>query len=94
MDGWRSGCRWSGVPPCGARSCSPGCCAGLVGDLIRIAFLVSRRWAPYDKWLETVFPLAALPPVGSVEQWVDSVDVLTDVRLRAAAAGVCRPFPG
>ncbi len=69
-------------------------CAGLVGDLIRIAFLVSRRWAPYDKWLETVFPLAALPPVGSVEQWVDSVDVLTGVRLRAAAAGVYRPFPG
>jgi hypothetical protein len=146
-------------------------CAGLVGDLIRIAFLVSRRWAPYDKWLEAVFRtlpvageladlepaataedwrvreaglaaavevllraqrelglptpvtaaapfwdrpyrtvddavsrallaeitdpvLTGLPRVGSIEQWVDSVDVLTDVRLRAAAAGVYRTLPG
>nr|MDT0663239.1 DUF4037 domain-containing protein [Micromonospora sp. DSM 115978] len=40
----------------------------IVRDLIRLAFLVSRRWAPYDKWLGRAFgelPVAAVldPPM-------------------------------
>jgi hypothetical protein len=36
--------------------------AGLAGDLLRLAFALSRRWAPYPKWRGTVFrslPVAA-----------------------------------
>ncbi|HEY1176656.1 MAG TPA: DUF4037 domain-containing protein [Phytomonospora sp.] len=36
--------------------------ARLVRDLMRLAFLVERRWAPYSKWLGTAFrrlPIAA-----------------------------------
>lgn len=29
--------------------------AGVARDLVRIAFLVERRWAPYNKWLTTGF---------------------------------------
>jgi len=37
--------------------------ARVVRDLVRIAFLVERRWAPYSKWLGTAFaklPIAEL----------------------------------
>jgi Domain of unknown function (DUF4037) len=37
-------------------------CADLVTELIRLAFLVERRWIPYAKWRETAFerlPIAA-----------------------------------
>jgi hypothetical protein len=36
--------------------------AKLAGDLVGLAFALSRRWAPYDKWRGTVFrslPVAA-----------------------------------
>jgi hypothetical protein len=145
--------------------------ATLAEDLVRLAFLLHRRWAPYRKWREAMFaslpgagnlagPLAqlvsasgwrdresaavaaaeallrvqrerglptpevaitpffdrpyrtvdpavpaallaavtdprirALPPgVGSVEQWVDSVDVLTHAQRRAALAGAYRSW--
>jgi hypothetical protein len=146
--------------------------AGLAGDLLGLAFALSRRWAPYAKWRGTVFrslPAAArlgplldatavpqwrerenalaaacevllsiqrerglpapesavipffdrpyrtvdravpqgllsgitdpdvarLPPmVGSIEQWVDSTDVLSSPGRRAAAQAAYRAWAG
>jgi hypothetical protein len=34
-------------------------CAGLVSDLVSLAFLLCRRWEPYEKWREALF--ARLP---------------------------------
>ena len=146
--------------------------AGLAGDLLGLAFALSRRWAPYAKWRGTVFrslpvatrlgPLldatavpewrerenalaaacevllsiqrerglpapesavipffdrpyrtvdravpqgllsgitdpdvARLPPmVGSIEQWVDSTDVLSSPGRRAAAQAAYRAWAG
>ena len=58
---------------------------------MRLGLLLHRRWPPYDKWLGSVF--AALPDarplVGAVDQYVDSVDVLTHPdRARRVAAVV------
>ncbi len=39
----------------GAEPGSRRLAAALTGDLIRQAFLVHRRWAPYDKWLDAAF---------------------------------------
>ncbi len=38
--------------------------AGLVGDLIDLAFLLHRRWAPYEKWREAMF--ATLPTASTL----------------------------
>jgi hypothetical protein len=50
--------------------------AGLAGDLLWLAFALSRRWAPYAKWRGTVFrslPVAAglgpLLEAASAPQW-------------------------
>ena len=45
--------------------------AGLAGDVVSLAFTLSRRWAPYPKWRGTVFrslPAAARlgPPLGDL----------------------------
>jgi hypothetical protein len=70
--------------------------ARLVHDLMRLCFLLERRYAPYPKWLGTAFArlevaatigpllaaaladrtLAALPPIGAIDQFIDSTDVL------------------
>ncbi|WP_242418811.1 DUF4037 domain-containing protein, partial [Frankia sp. CpI1-P] len=34
--------------------------ARVARDLVRIGFLLERRWAPYSKWLMTVFAQSAL----------------------------------
>lgn len=36
--------------------------AGLVRDLMRLAFLLERRYAPYSKWLGTAFSRLAVAP--------------------------------
>ena len=36
--------------------------AGLTGDLISLAFTLSRRWAPYAKWRGTVSARSPSPP--------------------------------
>jgi hypothetical protein len=65
--------------------------ARLVRDVMRLCLLLERRYAPYPKWLGTAFArldsaatigpllaaaLAALPPIGAIDQFVDSTDVL------------------
>ncbi len=39
-------------------------CAGLVDDLVDLAFLLHRRWSPYEKWREAAF--ARLPGAGDL----------------------------
>ncbi|MCK9903862.1 DUF4037 domain-containing protein [Frankia sp. Cpl3] len=34
--------------------------ARIARDLVRIGFLVERRWAPYSKWLMTAFARSTL----------------------------------
>ena len=52
--------------------------AQLAGDLVALAFLVSREWAPYAKWRGTAF--AALPVARRLGGLID-----------AALAGTCWP---
>lgn len=73
-------------------------CAGLVSDLISLAFLLSRRWQPYEKWREALFarlPVAAgltdpLRRAVTAEGWADreaalaqAVEALAEVQRRA-----------
>jgi hypothetical protein len=58
--------------------------ASLAGDLLWLAFALSRRWAPYAKWRGTVFrslPVAArLEPLldaAAAPQWREREDALT-----------------
>ncbi|WP_220131336.1 DUF4037 domain-containing protein [Streptomyces sp. PT12] len=60
--------------------------ARVARDLVRLAFLVERRWAPYGKWLGTAFARLPLAP---------RVGPHLDAALRAGAwrereAAVCR----
>ena len=57
--------------------------AGLAADVVSLAFLLSRRWAPYPKWRGTLFralPVAARlgPLLGAVAApgWREREDVL------------------
>ena len=58
--------------------------AGLAGDVVSLAFTLSRRWAPYPKWRGTVFrslPVAArlgplLGDVAAAPGWRDREDAL------------------
>ena len=64
--------------------------AGLVSDLINLAFLLHQRWRPYEKWRQAMFaglPSAAalagpLEAAATAAGWRDREDAL------AAAAGV------
>ena len=82
--------------------------ARVVRDLVRLTFLVQRRWAPYGKWLTRAFadlPLAAEvgPPLTAVlaaPQWRDREAALVEAgRLLGAAtndlslAGPVDPTP-
>jgi hypothetical protein len=58
--------------------------ASLAGDLVWLAFALSRRWAPYDKWRGTVFrslPVAArlgpLLDAAAGPAWRDREEALT-----------------
>ena len=58
--------------------------ARLAEDLLWLAFALSRRWAPYDKWRGTVFrslPVAArlgpLLDAAAAPQWRDREEALT-----------------
>ena len=71
--------------------------AGLAGDLLWLAFALSRRWRPYAKWRGTVFrslPVAArlAPMVGSIEQWADCTDILSSPGRRAALQAAYRAW--
>ena len=57
--------------------------SSLAGDLVWLAFALSRRWAPYDKWRGTVFrslPVAArlgpLLDAAAAAQWRDREEAL------------------
>ena len=83
--------------------------AGLAGDVVSLAFLLSRRWAPYPKWRGTVFrslPVAArlgplLDAVVAASGWRDresalaaACEVLLDVqRERGHPAPACAVIP-
>jgi uncharacterized protein DUF4037 len=58
--------------------------SSLAGDLVWLAFALSRRWAPYDKWRGTVFrslPVAArlgpLLDAAGAPRWRDREEALT-----------------
>jgi hypothetical protein len=82
--------------------------ARLVRDLVRLTFLVERRWAPYSKWLGRAF--ADLPLAGAVgphlraalaaDGWRDreaavcaAASVLGEATNRLGLAGPVDPFP-
>ncbi|MEV6522713.1 DUF4037 domain-containing protein [Longispora sp. NPDC051575] len=54
--------------------------AELVGDLTRLAFLVARRWAPYEKWLQRAFD--ALPGAADLAAHLDAALAAGDWRGR------------
>jgi hypothetical protein len=73
-------------------------CAGLASDLVSLAFLLHRRWEPYEKWREALF--ARLPAAGelagplltavSAPRWADreaalaaAIETLAGVQRRA-----------
>jgi hypothetical protein len=57
--------------------------ARLVRDAIRMAFLISRRYAPYPKWFGAAFQ--ALPCAGELSPILDRVLGAPDCRIREAA---------
>jgi hypothetical protein len=57
--------------------------ARLVRDLMRLAFLIEGRYAPYSKWFGTAF--AALPCAADVGRKLDAVLDAADWRRRDAA---------
>ncbi|MEV0645745.1 DUF4037 domain-containing protein [Phytomonospora sp. NPDC050363] len=57
--------------------------ARLARDLMRLAFLVERRWAPYSKWLGTAF--ARLPIAGRLTPHLGEALAAGDWRAREAA---------
>ncbi|MBB5867205.1 hypothetical protein F4553_000584 [Allocatelliglobosispora scoriae] len=63
--------------------------ARLVRDLMRLAFLAERRWAPYGKWFGRAF--AGLPVAASLTGTLDTALAATDWRERehALAAAAC-----
>ncbi len=81
-------------------------CAGLVEDLVDLAFLLHRQWSPYEKWREALF--ARLPDAGELagplsravgaDAWperqaglVEAIGTLLDVQRRR---GLPTPEPG
>lgn len=59
--------------------------ARLVRDLVRIAFLIEGRYAPYPKWFGAAF--ARLPCAGALTPSLQRVLVADDWRTREAALG-------
>ncbi|GLZ75788.1 hypothetical protein Afil01_05950 [Actinorhabdospora filicis] len=59
--------------------------ARLAGELMRLAFLVERRWAPYPKWFGSGF--ARLPIAAKLEPHLTAA--LTGAGWREREAGVC-----
>jgi len=57
--------------------------ARLTRDLVRLAFLVRRRWAPYSKWLGRAF--ADLPPATDLSGHLASALAAGDWREREAS---------
>jgi hypothetical protein len=64
--------------------------ARLVRDLVRLTFLIERRWAPYSKWLGRAF--ADLPLAGPVSPHLRAALAAADWREREAA--VCAAARG
>jgi hypothetical protein len=62
--------------------------AGLAGDLLRLAFALSRRWAPYPKWRGTVF--RSLPVAARLAPLLDTANAAPGWREREnALAAAC-----
>jgi Domain of unknown function (DUF4037) len=57
--------------------------ARLIRELVRLAFLVERRWAPYSKWLGRAF--AGLPLAARLSPHLTAAMTATDWRDREAA---------
>jgi hypothetical protein len=57
--------------------------ARLIRDLIRLAFLIERRWAPYSKWLGRAF--ADLPLAADIGPFLRGALSASDWREREAA---------
>jgi hypothetical protein len=63
-------------------------CAQLAGDLVALAFLLSRRWAPYAKWRGTAF--GSLPVASRLAGLLDAaVSKATWKDREAGLAGAC-----
>jgi Domain of unknown function (DUF4037) len=60
--------------------------AGLAGDLMALAFTLSRRWAPYAKWRGTVF--RSLPAAGTLGPLLDQAVTAPGWREREGALAV------
>lgn len=57
--------------------------ARLVRDVMRLAFLVERRYAPYPKWFGTAF--SRLPCAGEIAPFLSQALAATDWKTREAA---------
>jgi hypothetical protein len=62
--------------------------ARLVRDLVRLAFLIERRWAPYAKWLGSAFGTLRLAP--ALEPHLR--DALGATSWKAREAGLCAAY--
>jgi Domain of unknown function (DUF4037) len=60
--------------------------ADLAGDLVALAFTLSRRWAPYAKWRGTVF--RSLPAAGPLGPLLDAAAAAPGWREREGALAV------
>jgi hypothetical protein len=61
--------------------------AGLTQDLVWLAFALSRRWAPYDKWRGTVF--RSLPVAARLGSLLDAVAAPGWRERESALAAAC-----
>ena len=75
-------------------------CAGLAGDLMSLAYLLHRRWQPYEKWREAQLPRAdvltgPLTRAVTAEDWREREDALVEAIgvLLAAQRGRGLPVP-
>ncbi len=76
--------------------------ARLARDLMRLAFLVERRYAPYAKWFGTAFQRLACAPqltpplaaVLSAEDWREREGALAEAARRLAQLQLAREIPG
>ena len=57
--------------------------AGLAGDLLQLAFTLSRRWAPYAKWRGTAF--RSLPAAARLGPLLDTASAARGWRQRESA---------
>ena len=62
--------------------------AGLAGDLLWLAFTLSRRWAPYAKWRGTAFRSSVAASIGPLD--AATAAPMAETRERPACGGSLR----